>query len=213
MVRCAQKSASSIKWEASRLSGALSRGVLACYDRRMSEERTVRIVRSDRRQKTVAARWVDGGQVLEVLAPSGASDAELGPIIDKLKRRLEAQRERAEIADDAALRRRAQELNRQYFGGKLSWSEIRYVTNQSHRYGSCTPAQATIRISHRVASMPNWVRDYVIMHELAHLVEANHGARFWKLVNKYPRTERARGFLIALGMEGEGEESTAGDLE
>ena len=101
----------------------------------------------------------------------------------------------------------AAELNRQYFEGKLRWQEIRYVTNQQHRYGSCTPATGVIRVSpHRVVAMPAWVRDYVLVHELAHLREANHGPRFWKLVNRYPKTERARGYLMALGLEGEGDE-------
>jgi predicted metal-dependent hydrolase len=179
----------------------------------MTTHPTIRITRSDRRRKTVAARWVDEGRVLEILAPAGATDAELAPVIDRLVRRLEAQREREETADDQALARRAAELNRQYFGGKLHLRDIRYVTNQNHRYGSCTPASATIRISHRVASMPNWVRDYVIVHELAHLVEANHSARFWKLVNRYPRAERARGYLIALGLEGEADEDRASDVD
>jgi predicted metal-dependent hydrolase len=67
--------------------------------------------------------------------------------------------------------------------------------------GSCTPTDQTIRLSHRLATMPAFVRDYVIIHELAHLLEANHGPKFWKLVNRYPKTERARGYLMAVGLE------------
>lgn len=173
----------------------------------------LRIVRSAHRRKTVSARLVEEGTVLEVLAPAGVSDDELDIIVQKLRGRLMRQAEKKGTADDKALIRRAAELNRQYFGGRLRWNDIRYVSNQQRRFGSCTPATATIRISHRVAAMPAWVRDYVILHELAHLAEANHGRRFWKLVERYPRTERARGYLMALGLEGEGEEPTEPDIE
>lgn len=78
---------------------------------------------------------------------------------------------------------------------------MRYVKNQNSRFGSCTPADGTIRLSDRLATMPTWVRDYVLVHELAHLLEANHGPNFWKLVNRYPLTERARGYLMAVGLE------------
>jgi hypothetical protein len=52
-----------------------------------------------------------------------------------------------------------------------------------------------------LASEPGWVLDYVIVHELAHLDVPRHGPAFWSIVNRYPRAERARGFLMARGLE------------
>ena len=43
--------------------------------------------------------------------------------------------------------------------------------------------------------MPGWVVDYVLLHELAHLVQPGHGPQFWALLEGYPRLERARGYL------------------
>jgi predicted metal-dependent hydrolase len=160
----------------------------------------VKIVRSARRRKTVGARLEKG--VLVIRAPATMTDSELAPIIDQLRTRM-TRRERVKPLSDADLEKRARELNRQYFDGRLKWHSIRYVTNQNTRFGSCTPEDATIRLSHRLATMPIWVRDYVIVHELAHLVEGNHGPDFWKLVNRYPKTERARGYLMAVGLEEE----------
>ena len=122
------------------------------------------------------------------------------PIIAKLQTRLQKKVNRPPATDDD-LEKRAQQLNKKYFNGRLQWQSIRYVTNQNKRYGSCTPSRGTIRLNHRLAQMPTWVRDYVIMHELAHLLEGNHGRKFWRLVNRYPLTERARGYLMALDME------------
>ena len=158
----------------------------------------VRIIRSQKRKKTVSAELQNGELV--VRAPARMSQKELKPIIEKLQKRLE-KRTRPIPQTNADLENRAKEMNKQYFNGRLRWQSIRYVTNQTTRFGSCTPSRGTIRISDRLASMPHWVRDYVIMHEMAHLEEANHGRRFWKLVNRYPLTERARGYLMAVGME------------
>jgi predicted metal-dependent hydrolase len=166
----------------------------------------IKIIRSKKRKKTISAREIGGAFVVQ--APAGMSDADLQPIIDKLQKRWQKRRAKASL-DDQALQHRAQELNRQYFEGKLKWQSIRWVANQNSRLGSCTPVNGTIRLSHRLAAMPAFVRDYVIVHELAHLLEANHGPKFWKLVNCYPKTERARGYLMAVGME-EVEEGTEG---
>ncbi|HWE64600.1 MAG TPA: M48 family metallopeptidase, partial [Chloroflexota bacterium] len=152
------------------------------------------------RTKTVSARQEDG--VLVVRAPAGMSDAALQPVIERLQQRI-AKRQARRTLDDQDLQRRAEALNAQYFDGAISWQSIRWVTNQDHRWGSCTPATGAIRISHRLATLPDWVLDAVIVHELAHLLEAGHTARFWELANRYPRTERSRGYLMALSAEGE----------
>ena len=159
----------------------------------------VKVLRSKRRKKTVEARLEAG--VLVVRAPAAISDAELSPIIEKLKAKVKKKGRRRQYQNDASLEARARQLNRRYFDGALTWGSIRYVTNQNRRFGSCTPSQGSIRISHRLEGMPAWVRDYVVVHELAHLVEPNHSRAFWDLVNRYPKTERARGYLIAIGME------------
>jgi predicted metal-dependent hydrolase len=156
------------------------------------------IIRSARRKKTVSARVVDG--VLQVRAPAHLSDAELAPIIEQLKIKLKTRVVQGQL-DNGLLERRARELNRLYFDGQLAWTSIRWVTNQNKRAGSCTPSTGTIRVSHHVAQMPAFVRDYVLVHEMAHLIEANHSPRFWELVNRYPRTERARGYLMAIKLE------------
>jgi hypothetical protein len=147
----------------------------------------------------VEARLESG--TLVIRAPAAISDADLNPLIEKFKVKLTRKLQRRQRKSDETLETRAQYLNCRYFEGKLSWQSIRYVTNQNTRFGSCTPSYGTIRISHRVAGLPGWVRDYVIVHELAHLREPNHSRAFWDLVNRYPKTERARGYLMAIGME------------
>ncbi|WP_420645744.1 SprT-like domain-containing protein [Candidatus Leptofilum sp.] len=166
----------------------------------MSEEEAwpVKIVRSKKRKKTVSAELKNGELV--VRAPARMSQKELNGIIEKLQKRLRNKMARTPKTDEE-LERIAQSLNDTYFNGRLQWQSIRYVTNQNKRFGSCTPSLGTIRISHRLAKMPDWVLKYVVVHELAHLEESNHGPNFWALVNQYPLTERARGYLMAIGLE------------
>lgn len=159
----------------------------------------VEVRRSERRHRTVSARLRDGKLV--VYLPARMSRAEEDRWVQAMVERFEARRLRSRLNSEEDLQRRAAELNRLYFDGRLEWASVRYVTNQNFRYGSCSPAEGTIRISAVLAEMPRWVRDYVLVHELAHLVEPNHSKNFWALVNRYPLTERARGYLMAKGME------------
>jgi predicted metal-dependent hydrolase len=61
-----------------------------------------------------------------------------------------------------------------------------------------------VRLSRALARFPDWVLDVVIVHELAHLVHANHSAAFWALVHRHPLAERAKGYLIAKSGDPEG---------
>jgi predicted metal-dependent hydrolase len=112
--------------------------------------------------------------------------------------------EGTEKRDDSYLEARAGYLNRRYFAGSLSWKSIRYSHRQLRRHGSCTMPNKTIRISYLLKEMPRWVEDYVIVHELAHLIEPNHGKEFKALVRRYPLTEMAKGFLMAMEILGKG---------
>jgi predicted metal-dependent hydrolase len=153
----------------------------------------VEVVRSPRRRKTVQAREVDG--ILRVSIPATMTTADEERWVAEMMRRME----RRAAADGVDLERRAEQLATRYRLRRPA--SIRWADNQEWRWGSCTPADGAIRISTRLASEPAWVLDYVIVHELAHLEVARHDAAFWVLVNRYPKTERARGFLMARGVE------------
>ncbi len=161
-------------------------------------------MRSPRRRKTVQARVVDG--VLRVHIPARMSTEEERHWVSEMVGRIERRTSAARID----LGSRARTLARQH-GLELPAS-IRWVDNQESRWGSCTPCDRTIRISSRLAREPTWVVDYVIVHELAHLSVAGHGPRFWRLVDRYPLAERARGFLMARGLD-TGEPDAPGDLD
>jgi predicted metal-dependent hydrolase len=163
----------------------------------------IRVIRSKKRRKTVQAREIGGA--LEILAPAHMSDKQLEPIIKDFKVRI-SRRRRLSMLEDEALETRANMLNRQYFHNLLRWESICWVANQNRRHGSCNSDRGTIRISHRIAEMPRFVQDYVILHELAHVIEPNHSQRFWDLVYQYPKAERARGYLMAVGIEEQDEE-------
>ncbi|MEO6121670.1 MAG: M48 family metallopeptidase [Acidimicrobiales bacterium] len=153
----------------------------------------VQVLRSARRRKTVAARLV--GDVLQVRVPAWMSGDEERLAVDTMVRRVQ----RKEAAGAVNVAARAALLAARH--GLPVASSVRWVDNQQWRWGSCTPTESSLRLSTRLAGFPSWVIDYVIVHELAHLVVPGHGPDFWALVNRFPLTERARGFLLAKGVE------------
>ena len=149
----------------------------------------VEVIRSPRRRKTVQARRVNG--VVRVTIPATMTRAEEERWVAEMVRRLQ----RSTGADGIDLQERAAALADRYELPRPS--SIRWVDNQELRWGSCTPVDRSVRISSKLLSEPGCVLDYVIVHELAHLVVPGHGPNFWTLVDRYPRAERARGWLMA----------------
>ena len=161
----------------------------------------VRIVRSERRRKTISGRLLNW-RTLEVRAPNHIPASELDQAVQVLVERMLARRDRQRhYRSDEDLQARAERLNQRYLGGAAAWQSIRFVSNQNSRFGSCTPARGTIRIADRLAQVPEFVLDYVILHEMVHLLEPGHTASFWDIVYRYEKAERARGYLMALSLE------------
>jgi predicted metal-dependent hydrolase len=157
----------------------------------------VEVRRSPRRRRTVSA-YRDGDRTI-VLVPARMSRADERRWVDVMLERLAAQEQRRAgkaSRNDDALARRAAELSGRYLRGRATPASVRWVGNQASRWGSCTPADSSIRLSDRMKAMPAWVIDYVLLHELAHLIEIGHGPRFQSLVAGYPKAEVARGYLL-----------------
>lgn len=152
--------------------------------------------RSSRRRRTVSA-YRDANRIV-VLIPARFSKAEERRWVAEMVARLDARDARrwaGARASDAALLTRARQLSEQYLDGRAEPATVRWVSNMTTRWGSCTPTDRSIRVSARLRDVPPWVLDYVLVHELAHLLVPGHGVAFWALAMRYPRTERARGYL------------------
>jgi predicted metal-dependent hydrolase len=152
----------------------------------------VEVRRSHRRTRTVSAYRKDGKVV--VMIPARFTRAEESEWVDTMLGRLARSEQRGRRTDEQ-LMRRARELARDHLQDKVTPTSVRWVSNMTTRWGSCTTGEGTIRLSDRLQAMPTWVIDYVLLHELAHLIEPNHDARFWGWVDRFPKAERAKGYL------------------
>src|SRR5918995_3576705 len=153
----------------------------------------VEVRRSRRRRRTVSA-YVEDDRIV-VLVPDNLSKAEERDWVRKMVARLQRREQRSRRTDEG-LMRRACELNDRYLGGLADPVSVRWVSNQRSRWGSCTPGDRTIRLSERLQRMPAWVVDYVLVHELAHLLAPGHDAAFWAWVDRYPHADKAKGYLL-----------------
>jgi predicted metal-dependent hydrolase len=143
------------------------------------------------------------GDAVVVLMPARFSVAEEREWVRRMVTRLE-RRDVRRRPSDAGLEHRAAELSRRYLDGRAVPASVRWVDNQHARWGSCSVDDSAIRLSRRLQGMPPWVLDYVLLHELAHLLVPGHGSDFWQLVSRFPRCERARGYLAGVSDDAKG---------
>lgn len=123
---------------------------------------------SDR--KTHSGKLKNG--VIHLSLSQNDTEAHLQKSIKSLLSRLVAQDFLPQIT------RKVNELNRLYFQQPIQSVHLKYTQSN---WGSCS-SKRNINLSTRLLFAPEPVIDYVIIHELAHLIEMNHSPRFWKLV-------------------------------
>lgn len=153
----------------------------------------VEIRRSRRRRRTVSARR-DGDKIV-VMVPDNLTRAQERDLVSEMVAKVEKRERRGARRSDDDLLARARKLSDTYLGGLAEPVSVRWVGNQRTRWGSCTPDDRAIRLSSRLQKMPNWVVDYVLVHELVHLLEPHHNEAFWAWVANYPHTDKAKGYL------------------
>lgn len=152
----------------------------------------VEVRRSKQRRRTIQAR-LEGNRII-VMIPAAYTKAQERNAVEQMVAKLLARAPRRRPSDDE-LMKRARHLSDAYLGGLARPESVRWVSNQRSRWGSCTPGERTIRLSERLQGMPGWVVDYVLVHELAHLIEPSHSDEFWAWVHNFPQAEKAKGYL------------------
>lgn len=144
---------------------ALERGWCALW----GEKRPLRLVEEAGRKRT---RLMAEGSGFTLLVGAGCAPAEVREQCDRALARL--YRNEVQGAAPALIARYEEALGVAVEG----WS----VRNMRTRWGSCTPGKATIRLSEQLAAYPPACLEYVVAHELAHMLERNHTPRFYDIV-------------------------------
>lgn len=156
----------------------------------------VEVIRSKRRKRNVTAYRESDKTV--VMVPARMAKRDIDVYVAELVERLDARDERA--GSQTELEKRARTLSKKFLDTDLFQTHrvpvsIKWVTNQNSRWGSCSPSDGSIRLSHRLSKMPQYVIDSVIVHELIHLLVGDHGPKFYELMNTFPEHEKAKAYL------------------
>lgn len=172
------------------------------------EELKLPVVIEWRRRKTLTLQ-ITPEVFLQIKAPRGMSEREVARFIQqrtfwiyKQAKRVQKDNEQRVYRSDEEIRELREKARAvlaqrtEFFAHRLgvTYSRIR-IGNQRTRWGSCS-SKGTISYNWKLILMPETVRDYVVIHELCHLLEMNHSSRFWSLVEMMmPNYREARTWL------------------
>jgi predicted metal-dependent hydrolase len=152
----------------------------------------IRVIRSSRRKKSIGAYREQGAIVISV--PARLSNSKVSAVIPELVEKI-LTKEAKERLTDSQLHERSLYLLAKYLPefttapASVTWRPM------SERWGSCTTVDRTIRISDRLNGAPEYVVDYLLVHELIHLEIADHGPGFEGLLARFEASERASAYL------------------
>ncbi len=156
-------------------------------------------IRASRRRKRTIAIFRENGRIVVDVPATMTRHQQREQIPPLVERFLAKETHRRPPRGEAELTERARALFRRWVaphaGGDEPTMGVRWVSTMEHRWGSCTSSTGEIRISDRLVRAPEWLVDQVLLHEVTHLVEPNHGPRFKAITGAHPDAERARGFL------------------
>ena len=150
----------------------------------------VEVRRSKKRRKTIEA--YRKGDTIIVAIPARMSKREEERVVAEMVSKLGKDDLRLTSTE---LMARALELNSLYLGNKATPITVEWSSRMERIWGSCTIEERAIRLSNRLDDAPRYALDYILLHELVHLIVAGHGPDFKALLAGYPQLERAEGYL------------------
>jgi predicted metal-dependent hydrolase len=152
----------------------------------------VRVIKSSRRRRSISAYREHGAIVIQV--PARLSNSKIQEVIPEMVEKI-LLREAREKMSDEELFRRALALLAEY----LPEFEVKPVSvlwrSMNERWGSCTTLDRTIRISDRLNGAPEYVVNYLLVHELIHLEIPDHGEEFERLLARFEQSDLASAYL------------------
>jgi predicted metal-dependent hydrolase len=135
------------------------------------------------------------GSTLSVSAPRNLAQKDLEPIVRQLARKLVRREHAQRINEEEDALGLACKIARR-FPRPPNVERVLFVSTQRSRWGSYSQRTGTVRLNAGLRSMPRWVLEAVVAHELAHVIHPDHSPAFWDLLGRVcPEKDRAKAFL------------------